>query len=257
MRLQKVLAQAGVASRRHSEELILSGEVKVNGCPVTTLGTRVDPAKDRIEVGGRVIGPRLPKVYLALNKPRGVLTTLSDRFGRRTVRDIVPGAGPGVFPVGRLDYDSEGLLLLTNDGDLAWAVTHPSHLVPKTYLVTVAGRVEAGTAGRLAAGVVLSDGLTAKAQVRIMGPSGPDTVLEITIHEGRKRQIRRMCAQAGHPVKRLVRLSVGPIMLAGLAPGEYRRLEKREVESLLSLVQPLLLERREPIRGNRGDQRLE
>jgi len=243
VRLQKVLARAGVASRRRSEELILAGEVKVNGSLVTTLGTRVDPVRDRIEVAGRVIDPCLPKVYLALNKPRGVLSTVRDPFRRRTVGDLA-GAPAGVFPVGRLDYDSEGLLLLTNDGDLAWALTHPSHLVPKTYLVTVAGRADEGTARRLAAGVVLADGPTAPAQVAVQGYHGSDTLLVITLHEGRKRQIRRMCAQVGHPVKRLVRVSVGPVVLAGLAPGEYRHLTVRELEDLESLVQPLLRERR-------------
>jgi len=256
VRLQKVLAQAGVASRRHSEELILQGEVKVNGCPVTTLGTRVDPARDRIEVGGRVIDPQLPKVYLALHKPRGVLSTVHDRFRRRTVLDLVPGVGPGVFPVGRLDYDSEGLLLLTNDGDLAWAITHPSHLVPKTYLVTVAGQVDPDALSLLSTGVVLSDGVTAPAHVRLAGHRGEDTLMEITIHEGKKRQIRRMCGHVGHPVKSLVRTKVGPIHLDGLASGQYRHLEEREVESLLSLVQPLLQDRGDNL-ARRSDQRLE
>jgi len=243
LRLQKFLARSGVASRRRAEDLIRRGEVRVNGVAVTVPGTGVDPQRDRVEVGGRVVGPAGPKVYLALHKPRGVLCTVSDPFRRPTVIDLVNVAVPGLFPVGRLDYDSEGLLLLTNDGDLAWAVTHPSHLVPKTYLVTVTGRPDAGVLRQLAGGVVLSDGVTAPARVRLVEATSADAVVEMTIHEGKKRQIRRMCALLGHPVRRLLRVSIGPVRLGGLAPGEYRHLGERERAELLALVQPLMRER--------------
>ena len=244
MRLQKYLASCGVASRRRAEELIRRGEVKVNGVSVTVLGTRVDPGRDRVEVGGRILGPLGSKTYLLLNKPRGVLCTVSDPFGRPTVMDLLGDPVPGLFPVGRLDFDSEGLLLLTNDGDLAWAVTHPSHRVPKTYLVTVAGLPDATTLGRLAAGVRLSDGMTAPAEVRLAGTGRGKAWLEMTLHEGKKRQIRRMCAQVGHPVLRLLRTGIGPIVLGGLAPGRCRHLRPQELAELSALVEPLLRKKR-------------
>jgi 23S rRNA pseudouridine2605 synthase len=225
-RVQKVLARAGVGSRRSCDELVAEGRVRVNGV-VAELGTRVDPGHDRIEVDGAVIGLGPDLVHYLLNKPAGVVTTTSDPQGRRAVVDLVPPE-PRVFPVGRLDADTEGLLLLTNDGDLAQRVAHPSHGVDKEYLAEVEGRPARGALRQLREGVVLDDGLTAPAKVALVG----DNVLRITIHEGRNRQVRRMCAAVGHPVVRLVRVRIGPLSDRRLAPGDWRPLTQAEVRSL-------------------------
>ena len=226
-RLQKVLATAGYGSRRLCEELIADGRVTVNG-DVAVLGRRVDPAADRIEVNGHPAATRPGLVHYLLNKPRGVVTTAKDTHDRPTVVDLVP-AEPRVFPVGRLDADTEGLLLLTNDGDLAQLLTHPSHGVDKEYLVHVAGgALTAGDQRRLRDGVELDDGVTAPAQV---SPPEPG-VLRITIHEGRNRQVRRMCAAVGHPVQRLVRLRIGSLSDRRLKPGAWRPLTQEEVRAL-------------------------
>ncbi|AEG15425.1 pseudouridine synthase Rsu [Desulfofundulus kuznetsovii DSM 6115] len=232
-RLQKVMARAGMASRRHCEELIAAGMVKVNGQVVTRLGTRVDPGRDTIEVAGRVL-PCQPqeKVYILLNKPRGYVTTVKDPQGRPKVMDLLRGIKSRVYPVGRLDYDSEGLLLLTNDGELAFALTHPRHRVPKTYLVLVKGLPGNDKLARMAGGLVLEDGPTAPAKVRLVGKKNGNALLEITIHEGRKRQVRRMCAHIGHPVIRLKRIKIGPLTLKGLKPGRYRFLTREEIRHL-------------------------
>ncbi|MDQ0285699.1 23S rRNA pseudouridine2605 synthase/16S rRNA pseudouridine516 synthase [Desulfofundulus luciae] len=232
-RLQKVMARAGVASRRHCEELIAAGMVKVNGQVVTRLGTRVDPEKDTIEVAGRVL-PRQPqeKVYILLNKPRGYVTTVKDPQGRPKVMDLLRGIKLRVYPVGRLDYDSEGLLLLTNDGELAFALTHPRHQVPKTYLVLVKGLPGNDKLDRMAGGLVLEDGPTAPAKVRLVGKKNGNAFLEITIHEGKKRLVRRMCAHIGHPVLRLKRIRIGSLTLKGLKPGRYRFLTREEIRQL-------------------------
>ena len=226
VRLQKVLAQAGLGSRRTCEELIDRGRVRVNG-EVAVLGRRVDPEVDVVEVDGAQIGVRQGLVHLLLNKPQGVITTAEDTHGRRTVLDLVP-AEPRVFPVGRLDADSEGLLLLTNDGDLAHRLTHPSFGVEKEYLVEVEGEPARGVLRRLREGVDLDDGVTAPAKVAALG----DRLLRITIHEGRNRQVRRMCEAIGHPVLRLVRTRVGPITDRALKPGEWRPLTVDEVRAL-------------------------
>ena len=225
-RLQKVLAERGVGSRRHSEELIAAGRVLVNG-EVAILGRRVDPERDEVVVDGVAIGVRPGLVYYLLNKPAGVITTASDPQGRPTVIDLVPAA-PRVFPVGRLDVETEGLLLLTNDGDLANRLTHPSKGVEKEYVAEVAGAVTAGELRRLRDGIELDDGVTAPAKVSQPSPG----VLRITIHEGRNRQIRRMCQAVGHPVRRLVRVRIGPLRDAQLAPGEWRELLVDEVRRL-------------------------
>ncbi|MET0729481.1 MAG: pseudouridine synthase [Acidimicrobiales bacterium] len=226
VRLQKVLAQAGLGSRRVCEDLIDRRRVRVNG-EVAVLGRRVDPEVDVIEVDGAQIGTRAGLVHYLLNKPAGVVTTASDTHGRRTVVDIVPG-DPRVFPVGRLDADSEGLLLLTNDGDLAHRLTHPSYGVDKEYLVEVEGNPHRGVVRRLREGVELEDGITAPAKVAVLG----DHLLRITIHEGRNRQIRRMCEAVGTPVRRLVRTRIGALVDRRLAPGEWRRLTQDEVRAL-------------------------
>jgi 23S rRNA pseudouridine2605 synthase len=225
-RLQKILARAGLGSRRASEELIAAGRVRVNG-ELARLGDRADPETDRIEVDGAVVGVRAGLVHYLLNKPAGVVTTASDPQGRPTVVGLVP-AEPRVFPVGRLDADTEGLLLLTNDGELAHRMTHPSFGVEKEYLAEVEGRPTRGVLRRLREGVDLDDGRTAPARASVVG----DRLLRITIHEGRNRQVRRMCDAVGLPVRRLVRVRVGPITDRRLAPGEWRPLEQEEVRAL-------------------------
>lgn len=226
VRLQKVLAQAGLGSRRVCEDLIDRRRVRVNG-EVAVLGRRVDPEVDVVEVDGAQVGVRPGLVHLLLNKPRDVITTASDTHGRPTVVDLVPSE-PRVFPVGRLDADTEGLLLLTNDGDLAHRLTHPSFGVDKEYLVEVAGEPHRGVLRRLREGVELDDGITAPAKVALLG----DHLLRITIHEGRNRQVRRMCDAVGTPVVRLVRTRIGPLTDRTLAPGEWRALTQDEVRAL-------------------------
>ena len=225
-RLQKVLARAGFGARRVCENLIWDGLVTVNG-EVAALGRRVDPEHDRIEVDGVPIGVRPGLVHYLLNKPRGVVTTASDPQGRQTVVQLVPD-DPRVFPVGRLDADTEGLLLLTNDGDLAHRLTHPSFGIEKEYIAEVVGTPTRGAIRRLREGVELEDGITAPATVALVEP----TVLRIVIHEGRNRQIRRMCDAIGHPVVRLVRTRIGPLRDPSLRPGSWRALEVPEVRSL-------------------------
>jgi 23S rRNA pseudouridine2605 synthase len=225
-RLQKILAQAGLGSRRACEELIAAGRVRVNG-QAATLGTRADPEADTIEVDGAVVGTRQGLVHYLLNKPAGVVTTAKDPQGRPTVVDLVPPE-PRVYPVGRLDAETEGLLLLTNDGDLAHRLTHPSFGVEKEYLADVEGTPSRGALRRLREGVDLEDGPTAPARASLAG----DHTLRITIHEGRNRQVRRMCEAVGHPVRRLVRVRIGPVSDRRLAPGAWRALRQAEVRAL-------------------------
>jgi len=225
-RLQKVLAARGWGSRRVCDLLIADGRVTVNG-EVAVLGRRVDPDADVVEVDGVAIGVRPGLVHYLLNKPVGVVTTASDPQGRPTVVQLVPDE-PRVFPVGRLDIDTEGLLLLTNDGDLTNRLTHPSHGVEKEYVAEVQGTVTAGELRRLREGIELEDGLTAPAKVSQPTPG----ILRITIHEGRNRQVRRMCEAVGHPVLRLVRVRIGTLRDPHLAPGEWRELDLDEVRRL-------------------------
>ena len=225
-RLQKVLARAGMGSRRVAEELIADGLITVNG-EVAELGRRVDVDHDRVEVEGVPIGVRPDLVHYLLNKPIGVISTADDPQGRPTVVELVP-AQPRVFPVGRLDGDTEGLLLLTNDGELTHRLTHPSFGVEKEYLAEVEGEPSRGALRQLREGVELDDGVTAPARVAQPSPG----VLRLVIHEGRNRQVRRMCEAIGHPVVRLVRTRIGPLSERSLAPGEWRVLEPLEVRSL-------------------------
>lgn len=229
-RLQKVLARAGLGSRRSCEELIREGRVTVNG-RVATLGDRADPARDRVEVdGGRVpLDPELR--YFALHKPPGVVTTARDPQGRPTVSDYYP-RGPRVFPVGRLDRDTEGLLLLTNDGELANRLTHPRFGVEKEYLAEVEGTPSDSLLHRLVRGVRLEEGTARAVSVRRVARSRGRSAVRIVMTEGRKREVRRMLAEVGLPVTRLVRTRIGPIRLAGLRPGEVRALEPSEVAEL-------------------------
>src|SRR4051812_2777654 len=209
-RLQKILSAAGVASRRLSEELILQGRVSVNGETVRELGTKADPATDEIKVDGRRIKTAQRKRYVLLNKPRGYITTRSDPQGRPTVMDLLQGVKEYVYPVGRLDYDSEGLLLLTNDGELATRLAHPRHEVDKVYQARVRGVPDDHVLDRLAKGVTIDGRRTAPARVRASEPivreSGEHTIVELTIHEGRQRQVRKMFEAVGHPVVRLKRV---------------------------------------------------
>jgi 23S rRNA pseudouridine2605 synthase len=230
-RLQKVLAIRGWGSRRACEDLISEGRVTVNG-EVAVLGRRVDTDHDHVEVDGVPIGLKPGLVYYLLNKPAGVVTTSHDTHERPTVVELVPEE-PRVYPVGRLDIDTEGLLLLTNDGDLAQRLTHPSQGVEKEYLVEVAeGPVAQGKLRQLRDGVELDDGITAPAKVSQPTPG----VLRLTIHEGRNRQVRRMCEAIGHPVLRLVRVRIGPLRDATLGPGEWRALTAGEIKKLIESV---------------------
>lgn len=231
-RLQKVMAQAGVASRRHCEEMITSGLVKVNGKVVKELGAKVDPLKDKIYVEGKIIAPAQKKYYILLYKPRGYVTTMNDEKGRKIVTDLIKGIGSRIYPVGRLDYDSDGLLLLTNDGDLTFALTHPKHQIPKTYQVRVAGMPEESKLEQMSKGLELDDGPTAPAMVSLVGEREGNALLEITIYEGRNRQVRRMCENIGHPVLRLKRIRFGNLSLDGLKPGQHRRLSGKELSQL-------------------------
>jgi 23S rRNA pseudouridine2605 synthase len=226
VRLQKVLARAGFGSRRASEELIAAGRVTVNG-EVAELGRRVDLERDEVAVDGVAVSVRPGLVHYLLNKPAGVVSTADDPQGRPKVVDLVPD-DPRVFPVGRLDADSEGLLLLTNDGDLTHRLTHPRFGVEKEYVARVEGSPSRQVLRRLREGVELDDGPTAPAKVALLSPS----VLRITIHEGRNRQVRRMCESVGHPVVRLVRTRIGPLVDRKLAPGQWRELTPTEVRSL-------------------------
>jgi 23S rRNA pseudouridine2605 synthase len=232
VRLQKVLAAAGLGSRRACEVMIEEGRATVNG-EVAVLGRRVDPENDRIEVDSVRVPVRPGLVTYLLNKPRGVVSTASDPQGRPTVVELVP-AEPRVFPVGRLDTDTEGLLLLTNDGDLAHRLTHPSFGVDKEYLAEVEGSPTPAELRRLRQGVELDDGPTAPARASLTAPGA----LRLVIHEGRNRQVRRMCEAIGHPVRRLVRTRIGPLADRRLKPGEWRILDLDEIRTLEAAAAP-------------------
>lgn len=235
-RLQKILSTAGVASRRASEALIRDGRVTVNGAAVTTLGRKANPERDDIRVDGRRIAQPPRRRYILLNKPRGYVTTRRDPQQRRTVMDLLHGVREYVYPVGRLDYDSEGLLLLTNDGDLSARLMHPRHEVERVYLARVRGVPDRHALDRLAAGVTIDRRRTAPARVRLVdrqdSAGGPQASIEIALHEGRHRQVRRMFEEVGHPVVRLRRIRIGPIEDPQMPVGHWRDLTPREVEKL-------------------------
>ncbi|MFZ5943460.1 MAG: pseudouridine synthase [Bacillota bacterium] len=235
-RLQKFLAHAGIASRRSCEELILQGKVKINGALVTTLGTKVDPLRDIVEIENKLVKIRDEKVYLLLNKPDGYVTTVSDPQGRPTVMDLLREVQVRVYPVGRLDYQTEGLLLLTNDGKLSFRLTHPKHKVIKVYETLVKGSPASDALKKLREGIKLEDGMTAPALVKVIKQEGSNTLLEISIHEGRNRQIRRMCKAINHPVLKLKRLQIGPIRLGNLPKGNFRYLKETEIKKLMESV---------------------
>jgi len=233
-RLQKILSQAGVASRRAAEQLMVAGRVRVNGIVVKELGSKADAQSDEIRVDGRLIRAESEKVYLMLHKPPGYVTTLHDPEGRPTVADLVVGVGERVYPVGRLDYDSEGLLILTNDGDFSQKVQHPRYQIPKTYRVKVRGTMTAPELRSLERGLDVDGELFRPAQVREEKENRGSTWFLLSIAEGRNRIIRRAFQALGHPVARLIRLKIGEVALGSLSSGEYRHLTKREVESLRS-----------------------
>ncbi|HEY0829193.1 MAG TPA: pseudouridine synthase [Bacilli bacterium] len=236
-RLQKVLAQAGIASRRKCEEIILAGRVEVNDEKVTTLGTKVDPNNDLIKVDGRAINAE-KKIYVMLNKPKGVITSAEDPQGRKVVTDFLRGINERVYPVGRLDYDTDGLLILTNDGEFANMLTHPKHHVPKTYHATVKGVPHGTVLEKLQNGIMLEDGMTAKAEVDYIdiNPETNLSVIKIVIYEGRNRQVRRMFDAVSFPVIKLRRVQFGPIFLDGLPRGQYRHLTNHEIRELSEMA---------------------
>jgi pseudouridine synthase len=236
VRLQKVLAAAGVGSRRHCEELIGAGRVEVDGEVVRRFGARVDPRHQVIRVDGRRIPASEDLVYVALNKPAGVLTSMSDSRGRKTLTDLLGDTAERLFHVGRLDYDTEGLILLMNDGELAHRLAHPRFGVLKTYLADVPGPVPKDLGRRLISGIELEDGVASADKFRVVEQVGGRALVEITLHEGRKHIVRRMLAAAGHPVSRLVRTQVGPVVLGSLRPGTTRRLTTKEVGDLYAAV---------------------
>jgi 23S rRNA pseudouridine2605 synthase len=230
-RLQKVLAQAGVASRRECEELIREGRVEVDHCVVTELGTRVDPQRQEIRVDGEALS-RSKLVYFAVNKPIGVVSTSRDPAGRPRVIDLLPPNSPRVFCVGRLDLATEGLILVTNDGDLANGLTHPRHGVEKIYHVQVAGQVERDVLAQLHRGMHMAEGFAHVKHVRIKSRRKRSTILEMVLDEGRNREVRRLLARVGHKVQRLKRIAVGPVRLADLPSGTVRPLTRKEIQSL-------------------------
>lgn len=236
VRLQKVLAKAGVGSRRAAEELIAEGRVSVDGQTVTEFGRRVDPRTAVIHVDGVRVNVREDLVYLAMNKPRGVHTTMSDERGRPCVGDYLKGRRERLFHVGRLDADTEGLLLLTNDGDLAHRLMHPSFLVLKTYLAEVSGSVPRGLGRRLREGVELDDGMVAVDSFKVVDTAGGKSMVEVVLHEGRKHIVRRLLAEVGHPVQRLVRTRIGDVHLGSQRAGSLRQLTRAEIGSLYADV---------------------
>ncbi|WP_239524179.1 pseudouridine synthase [Geodermatophilus normandii] len=235
-RLQKVLARAGVGSRRVCEEMIDRGRISVNGAVVTVQGMRVDPATDKIAVDGSRLELRDDRVTYALNKPSGVITAMSDDRARPTVGDMVGDLAPGLVHVGRLDQDTEGLLLVTNDGELAHRLAHPSYGVKKTYLAQVSGSVSRDLHRRLRAGVELDDGPVKVDSFRVVDTHAGQSVVEVVLHEGRKHVVRRLLAEVGLPVSRLTRTAVGPVSLQRMRSGAIRRLTRQEVGALEELV---------------------
>lgn len=241
IRLQKLLAMSGVASRRKCEELMLDGEVEVDGEIVTRLGTKVDPRTAVIRVSGRRLPPVSPNVYLVLNKPRGVVSTMSDPEGRRTLSDFVEDRPERLFHVGRLDTDTSGLILLTNDGEFAHRMAHPSYEVDKTYVAEVEGAVTKETLALLLAGVTLEDGGVSVSSAKLVsagqGNAKGRSIVELVIHEGRNRIVRRLLDHVGHPVRRLTRTAIGPVELKSLQAGSLRELTTDELGALLDSAQ--------------------
>ena len=235
-RLQKVISQAGIASRRAAEKMIQEGRVKVNGKLVTELGVKVDPQAADIRVDGRKISARQRQVYFLLNKPKGYISTAKDERGRSTVLDLLPEVKERIYPVGRLDNNTEGLLILTNDGALMNGLLHPKYEVEKTYVARIAGEPDELTLDRLRQGIRLEDGMTAPAKVHLLAQGGGQSRVEITIHEGRNRQVRRMFAAIGSDVKALKRVKFAGLTLEGVGRGKHRELTAKELSALFRLA---------------------
>lgn len=235
MRLQKYMAQSGVASRRKSEEIILEGRVKVNGKVIKKLGTTINPEKDIVSVDNKSIERESKKVYIMLNKPEGYVTTLKDRHSEKIVLDLVNGIDERIFPVGRLDLDTSGLLLMTNDGDLTQKLTHPSYEVPKKYIAVVEGIPNSKKLARFRKGLKIDGRMTAEAYIKVLKKHKDSSVLEISIHEGRNRQVRKMCEYIRHPILELQRIAVGELTLNDLKAGEWRYLTEKEVKYLKNI----------------------
>ncbi|MDD5712435.1 MAG: pseudouridine synthase [Smithellaceae bacterium] len=235
-RLQKIIARAGVASRRSAETLITEGRVSVNRVTVAKLGAKADPKRDEIRVDGRLISSEVSKIYIVLNKPRGYVTTLSDPEGRPVVIQLIRGIAERIYPVGRLDYDSEGLLILTNDGDFSQRLQHPRYNVSKTYLVKVDGRLSNAELKSMTKGIDLDDGIFKASQVSLEKTNPKSTWIKVTIHEGRNRIVRRALERLGHSASRLIRVAIGDLQLGELKEGAYRHLSDKEVRQLLGNV---------------------
>ena len=235
-RLQKILSRAGIASRRAAEQMILDGRVSVDGKVITELGSKFDITLNEICVDNKKIIYSDKKVYILLNKPKNVLTTVQDDRGRKTVVDLINEVQERIYPVGRLDYDSEGLILLTNDGELMNSLLHPKFQINKTYVVKVSGEINETKLNNLRSGIKLDDGLTAPAIVRVIGKSTTEAKIEITIHEGRNRQVRRMFAAIGCEVKRLKRTNLANLSIRDLKIGQYRLLTEMEIKNLYEMT---------------------
>lgn len=235
VRLQKYLAEAGIASRRKAEELILAGKVQVNGVTVKELGTKVDDKKDEVYYNGKPVKNNERLVYIMLNKPEGFVTTVKDQFDRPTVMDLIKGVKERVVPVGRLDYDTSGLLLLTNDGDLTFKLTHPSKKVEKTYMAKLFGKPDEKNIREFRYGVTIDSGVTQPAKLEIVEDLGKYCMCKITITEGKNRQVRKMCDAIKHPVATLKRVATGEVELGDLKKGAFRYLTDKEVEYLKKL----------------------
>jgi len=235
MRLQKILAEMGIDSRRKAETLIRAGRVTVNG-QTAKLGAKADPSLDHIKVDGRRIFSPSPKVFVLINKPKGTVTTAKDPEGRTTVFDLLKSGKPRLFPVGRLDYDAEGFLLLTNDGEMTYRLTHPSYRLPRTYLVKIKGKPSLSTIAKLSQGVLLEDGPTAPCHLKPLKETRENQWMEMVLYEGRNRQVKRMWEKMGYPVLKLKRMAFAGLSLGRLQPGEYRPLRPPEVQRLRAIV---------------------
>ena len=232
IRLQKYLAQCGVASRRKCEALILSGKIRVNGVIITEMGTKIIQARDKVTFGGKLVEDKEKLLYYLLNKPKGYVTTLSDPQGRPIVISLIKNVSARLFPVGRLDLDTEGALILTNDGRFAQQVQHPSNQTNKTYEAVIKGRLQPADAVNLERGILLEEKMTAPAKITILSRKGGSSLIRITIHEGRKRQIKKMFAHIGHPVLHLKRTAYGKLFLGNIPSGKYRQLDSKDLKKI-------------------------